>query len=195
MSPVHQSVNLLWIYRNINHPRHLFLARETFFGGIGSTRSTWNYVHFLILTLYTVTYVVWGWCRFGSIENHIVATQLPSITTTHTHIYITLFLETCFFCSQRQWCVKCVAQDGRGTPSLKGLDVFVFFLEKLRVSGAQFVWIIQASVPNGFHGSEGENAQKKKGVSTINIYLSAFPLFCFVIANWIKDLFTLNYWV
>lgn len=134
---------------------------------------------------------MWGWCRFGSIENRIVATQLPSITTTHTHIYITLFLETCFFCSQRQWCVKCVAQDGRGTPSLKGLDVFLFFLEKLRVSGAQFVWIIQASVPNGFHGSEGENAQKKKGVSTINIYLSAFPLFCFVIANWIKDLLRL----
>lgn len=195
MSPVHQTVNLLWIYRNINHPRHLFLARETFFGGIGSTRNTWNSLNFLILTLYTVAYVVWGWCCFGSIENRIVATQLPSITTTHTHIYVTLFLETCFFCSQRQWCVKCVAQDGRGTPSLKGLDVFGFFLEKLRVSGAQFVWIIQASVPNGFHGSEGENAQKKKGVSTINIYLSAFPLFCFVIANWIKDLFTLNYWV
>lgn len=134
---------------------------------------------------------MWGWCCFGSIENRIIATQLWSITTTHTHIYITLFLETCFFCSQRQWCVKCVAQDGRGTPSLKGLDVFVFFFEKLRVSGAQFVWIIQASVPNGFHGSEGENAQKKKGVSTINIYLSAFPLFCFVIANWIKDLLRL----
>lgn len=110
----------------------------------------------------------------------------------HTHTYIHYFVPGNMFLLFPTTVVCEVCGPGwKRNPLAERVGCFCFFLEKLRVSGAQFVWIIQASVPNGFHGSEGENAQKKKGVSTINIYLSAFPLFCFVIANWIKDLLRL----
>ncbi len=52
-----------------------------------------------------------------------------------------------------------------------GLELDV--IEKLGVSGARFALIIKVNVPDGFYCSEG-NEQKKKGVSTINIYLGAF---------------------